>query len=236
VEDNASRVLKLDQPPVIAVSSKSAMLAKQAALMADPAGVSEISEVAVYAMLSSESSCLHFSQSFVTVFCHSVLSQCFVTVFCQCFVAVSSHRVFSQCFVAVFCHSVLSQCFIAVFSHSVLSQCLLTEFCRSVLSQCFLSPFVCSRSGGAPILFAHVIAFVTVVQMHQFPHAQTVLSCCLHITNHSSSMLTHLWHTQTVLSCCLHITNHSSSMLTHLLHSQTVLSCCLHITRHSSSI
>ena len=202
MEDNASRVLKLDQPPVIAVSSKSAMLAKQAALMADPAGVSEISEVAVYAMLSSESSCLHFSQSFVTVFCHSVLSQCFI----------------------------------AVFSHSVLSQCLLTEFCRSVLSQCFLSPFVCSRSGGAPILFAHVIAFVTVVQMHQFPHAQTVLSCCLHITNHSSSMLTHLWHTQTVLSCCLHITNHSSSMLTHLLHSQTVLSCCLHITRHSSSI
>ena len=195
-------MLKLDQPPVIAVSSKSAMLAKQAALMADPAGVSEISEVAVYAMLSSESSCLHFSQSFVTVFCHSVLSQCFI----------------------------------AVFSHSVLSQCLLTEFCRSVLSQCFLSPFVCSRSGGAPILFAHVIAFVTVVQMHQFPHAQTVLSCCLHITNHSSSMLTHLWHTQTVLSCCLHITNHSSSMLTHLLHSQTVLSCCLHITRHSSSI
>ena len=187
---------------MIAVSSKSAMLAKQAALMADPAGVSEISEVAVYAMLSSESSCLHFSQSFVTVFCHSVLSQCFI----------------------------------AVFSHSVLSQCLLTEFCRSVLSQCFLSPFVCSRSGGAPILFAHVIAFVTVVQMHQFPHAQTVLSCCLHITNHSSSMLTHLWHTQTVLSCCLHITNHSSSMLTHLLHSQTVLSCCLHITRHSSSI
>eukprot|EP00983_Pelagomonas_calceolata_P130123 1161662-Pelagomonas_calceolata.AAC.13 len=38
VSDNAARVLKLDHPPVIAVSSRSAMRAKEAAMKSDPSG------------------------------------------------------------------------------------------------------------------------------------------------------------------------------------------------------